>query len=197
MSTFPGQRVKYYNSSAYPSSGSPRPVHKRLDAPHIFNLAPVTPTSTLLPAPSFLLYFSTSTVNPRLFTMAVSLDNKFELQDAHFALFDVNAGGGAWLLLRYVGPTTVHFARGGEDRIEDLRRQFEDDQIQYALIRLAVPGQTGSGSIRDVFVQWIGPEVDVKAKDMMMLHEGDVKGFLQPFHAHVNVTNRQRFDTEA
>jgi hypothetical protein len=128
--------------------------------------------------------------------MVARLDNEGELREAQAALFNVNAGGGGWLMLRYVGPTTVSFAAGGEDGTGDLLRQFADDQIQYALIRLDVPGQTGSGSTRDVFVRWTGPEVGIIDKGRRFSHEADVQGFLQPFHTHVNVTNRQRFDTE-
>jgi hypothetical protein len=82
------------------------------------------------------------------------------------------------------------------DYAEDLRSQLEDDQIQYALVRLDVPGQTGSGSTRDVFVHWTGPRDGIIEKSRRMPHVGDAQKFLQPFHADVHVTNRDRFDTE-
>lgn len=62
--------------------------------------------------------------------MPLKLDNESELREAQAALFNVNSQSG-WLLLNYVGPSTVHFAAGGEGGCEELKPQFEDDQIQY------------------------------------------------------------------
>lgn len=63
--------------------------------------------------------------------MPLKLDNESELREAQAALFNVNSQTG-WLLLNYVGPSTVHFAAGGElSNIEDIAAQLEDDQIQY------------------------------------------------------------------
>lgn len=128
--------------------------------------------------------------------MPLRLDNEPELREAQSALFSANARGGGWLLLNYVGSAVVHFASGGSDSVDDLRGQFEDDQIQYALARLDVPGQTGSDSTRDVFVQWTGPGVGIIEKGRKTAHLGEAQAILQPFHADVRVTNRERFDTE-
>ena len=86
--------------------------------------------------------------------MGLKLDNKAGTREAQAALFNIYAAGGSWLLLSYVGRDIVHFSGGGESGPEDLRYRLEEDQIQYELVRLDVPGQTGSGSTRDVFVQW-------------------------------------------
>ena len=128
--------------------------------------------------------------------MLLTLDNEGEFREAQAALFNANARGCAWLLLNYVGLTTVHFVRGGED-VEDLRPALEDDQIQYALVRLPVPGKTGRDGIRDVFVTFIGPGVGIIEKGKKTAHLGDVQALLQPFHKDVSVTNPHRFDTEA
>ena len=65
--------------------------------------------------------------------MPLKLDNESELREAQAALFNVNSQSG-WLLLNYVGSSTVHFAAGGEEDVEELSRHLEDDQIQYALV---------------------------------------------------------------
>jgi hypothetical protein len=127
--------------------------------------------------------------------MLLKVDNEPELREAQAALFNSNAASSAWLLLNYVGSDTIHFASGGENP-GYISAQLVDDQIQYALVRLAVPGQTGRASMRDVFVQWIGPGVGIIEKGRKYGHVEDAKELLQPFHAEVYVTNRQRFDTE-
>ena len=62
--------------------------------------------------------------------MPLKLDNESELREAQAALFNINSVSG-WLLLNYVGPSTIHFAAGGEGGPEELAQHFEDDQIQY------------------------------------------------------------------
>ena len=65
--------------------------------------------------------------------MPLKLDNESELREAQAALFNVNSQNG-WLLINYVGPSTCHFAAGGElSSIEDISSQLEDDQVQYPL----------------------------------------------------------------
>jgi hypothetical protein len=129
--------------------------------------------------------------------MLLTLDNEGELREAQAAMFSANAHGCAWLLLNYVGFTTVHFTAGGSDSVEELRPHLQDDQIQYALVRLPVPGKTGRDGIRDVFVTFIGPGVGIIEKGKKTAHLGDVQALLQPFHKDVSVTNPHRFDTEA
>jgi hypothetical protein len=67
--------------------------------------------------------------------MPLRLDNEGELREAQAALFNINSTSG-WLLLNYVGlggQQAVHFAAGGEGGVDELVRQFEDDQIQYLI----------------------------------------------------------------
>jgi hypothetical protein len=61
-------------------------------------------------------------------TKPAKLDNKSELREAQAALFNVNSQSG-WLLLNYVGPTTVHSAAGGEGGVEEIINHLENDQI--------------------------------------------------------------------
>lgn len=125
--------------------------------------------------------------------MLLTLDNEGELREAQAAMFSANARGCAWLLLNYVGFTTVHFTAGGSDSVEELRPHLQDEEIQYALVRLPLP----DGSTRDVFVQFTGPGVGIIEKGKKTAHLGDVQALLQPFHKDVSVTNPHRFDTEA
>jgi sarcosine oxidase gamma subunit len=130
--------------------------------------------------------------------MGLAIDNGSDLKEAQHALFSAKATSSAWLLLNYVRRDTVKFATGGESGPEDLRQHLEDDQVQYALVRLAVPPQAGSlePSTRDVFVQWIGPDVGDIEKGKKAEYLKDAQGFLQPSDAKVDVTNRDKLDTE-
>ena len=125
--------------------------------------------------------------------MLLTLDNEGEFREAQAALFNANARGCAWLLLNYVGLTTIHFTAGGSDSVEELRPHLQDEEIQYALVRLPLP----DGSTRDVFVQFTGPGVGIIEKGKKTAHLGDVQALLQPFHKEVVVTDPRAFNTEA
>jgi hypothetical protein len=118
------------------------------------------------------------------------------MREAQAALFNINSTSG-WLLLSYVGPSTVHFAAGGEGGPDELSQQLQDDQIQYALIRVAAPPLGSSkATTRDVFITWIGPGVGIIEKGKKTAFLGDVQQYLQPFHADVTVLNRRNFTTD-
>ncbi|KAG4078981.1 hypothetical protein HA402_001636 [Bradysia odoriphaga] len=125
----------------------------------------------------------------------LQLDNESELREAQAALFNDNSVSG-WLLLNYVGDTTVHFAAGGEGGAEDVVSHLEDDQIQYILIREGGIPEVGSSktTIRDVFIAWIGPNVDVIEKGKKTAMLGDAENMLQPFHASITALNRDNFN---
>lgn len=62
--------------------------------------------------------------------MPLKLDNEGEVREAQAALFNVNSITG-WILLNYVGTSTLHFSAGGEGGPEELAQHFEEDQVQY------------------------------------------------------------------
>jgi hypothetical protein len=126
--------------------------------------------------------------------MPLRIDNESELREAQAALFNINSTSG-WLLLNYVGPSTVHFSAGGEDGIEELLQQLEDDQIQYGLIRFSFE-ENGRTNIKDVFISWIGSSVGIIEKGKKLTFLGDAQSYLQPFHADVTVSNKNNFTLE-
>jgi hypothetical protein len=127
-------------------------------------------------------------------SMPLKLDNEPELREARAALFNVNSVSG-WLLLNYVGPSTVHFTAGGENL--DVAARFEDNQVQYALVRTVVQDKgTVKTAIRDIFVTWIGPGVGTVEKGNKAAFLAEAQSYLQPFHAEVTVINRNHFNAQ-
>ncbi|EFA74937.1 hypothetical protein PPL_11971 [Heterostelium album PN500] len=128
--------------------------------------------------------------------MPLKLDNEGELREAQAATFNIDSTSG-WVLLNYVGPSTVHFYAGG-DNFDDIKKQFEDDQIQYGLVRIGGIQEKGTlkTTSRDIFFCWIGPGVGIIEKGKKTALLGDAQSFLQPFHADITVLNKDKFDRE-
>jgi len=61
--------------------------------------------------------------------------------------------------------------------VDELKDHLENDQIQYALVRLGGIAEKGTlkVTIRDVFINWIGPEVAIVEKGKKLAHLGDVQ----------------------
>ncbi|EGC34157.1 hypothetical protein DICPUDRAFT_48521 [Dictyostelium purpureum] len=129
--------------------------------------------------------------------MPLKLDNESELREAQAALFNINSTSG-WLLLNYVGPSTVHFCAGGEGGVDDIKDHLEDDQIQYGLIRIGNIQEKGTlkTTVRDIFFCWIGPGVGIIEKGKKIANLGDAQALLQPFHADITILSKSKFDKE-
>ena len=117
------------------------------------------------------------------------------LKETRATLFTANATA-AWLALSYVGPSTVSLTGGGEN-LQDMTDQFQDDQIQYGLVRLRFQNKaTAKEENRDVFVAFVGPSVSQATKDKASSVLADAQALLQPFQASVTVTNRGRCNSD-
>ncbi|XP_037036196.1 uncharacterized protein LOC119074281 [Bradysia coprophila] len=122
---------------------------------------------------------------------ALRIDNESELREAQAALFNLNSETG-WLLLNYVDDNTVHMVAGGEGTAEDLVAQLEYDQVQYAIIRVPTSG----GNHRDVFIDWIGPEVGLAERTAKALNRGNAEDMLRPFDSSITALNSERLTDE-
>jgi hypothetical protein len=67
--------------------------------------------------------------------------------------------------------------------------------MQYALVRLAVPGKDGEdSSTRDVFVHWIERSVPLRERAINERYIEEVRGYLKPFHASIVATCSERIN---
>lgn len=67
-----------------------------------------------------------------------------------------------------------YYCLGG---VDELKPHLEDDQIQYGLVRLGGIEEKGSlkTTVRDVFIAWVGPGVDIIEKGKKASSLGDVQ----------------------
>ncbi|KAK4092086.1 hypothetical protein Purlil1_3339 [Purpureocillium lilacinum] len=126
--------------------------------------------------------------------MSLKIDNQDELREAQSSLFTTTSTSG-WILLNYVGPSTVHMASCGEGDVADMTSLLEADQVQYAVVRLAVQ-QGGVSDTRDVFVRWIGAGVGSVEKNKKEGFHKQAKALLQPHQAEVMVYNKEKLTKE-
>lgn len=66
--------------------------------------------------------------------MPLNLDNQAELKSALSNIFNANHTGDGWVLLNYVGPSTLHFVGSSSGAPETLESKLHDDQVQYPTI---------------------------------------------------------------
>ncbi len=121
--------------------------------------------------------------------MPLKIDNNSELLEARASLFGGDLPS-AWLLLNYVGDSTVHLAAGNDSDAESLEYHLKDDEVQYALLRLS----TASG-VRDVFVSWVGPGVGIVEKGKRLAFVSDAQALLRPYQSSITASSRSRFTT--
>ena len=128
--------------------------------------------------------------------MVVHFENQSELHEAHYALFASGAPTGGWIICNYIGPDTIRMVAAGPDGPEGLARQFRDNQIQYALIRIDVPNPQGKQEPRDVFVTWTGRDVGIIEKGKKSWHQDSVSTEMPGHNARVRAEDVKRFNLE-
>jgi len=97
-----------------------------------------------------------------------------------------------WVLVRYVGGTSIALqATGIESPIEGLLTHLEDNQIQYALVRL--PPASSLETPKDIFLSWIGPKVSKMEQAKKTEHLQDLKQVLSPSHATLTAMTKIGF----
>jgi len=129
--------------------------------------------------------------------MSLQLDNPAELRQGLDSIFNASSTSG-WVLLNYVGPSTVHFASAGDEGPDQMMQYLADDAIQYGLIRIGRIQQKSGLKVvnRDVFVTFIGPEVSAAEKSDKSGFLSDAQSLLQPFQASITVLDKYKFSRD-
>jgi len=80
-----------------------------------------------------------------------------------------------YCILKYEGKAKIVLQEIGSDSISDMVSKFEDDQVQYALLRVEGGRDQESKAVKFVYVVWIGPSVGGMAKGRVSSHKADLK----------------------
>lgn len=106
-----------------------------------------------------------------------------------------------WVLVGYKDDKNVVFQKSGMGGVEELAQHLRDNEMQYAVVRVATSLASEAGlntdaqNLRDVFIQWCGPAVKILEKGKKKPHAVDVKKVLQPTQSDLFVTNKAAFTT--
>eukprot|EP01129_Flabellula_baltica_P009509 TRINITY_DN3894_c0_g1_i3.p1 TRINITY_DN3894_c0_g1~~TRINITY_DN3894_c0_g1_i3.p1 ORF type:complete len:116 (-),score=30.08 TRINITY_DN3894_c0_g1_i3:174-491(-) len=71
-----------------------------------------------------------------------------------------NENTGTWILAGYEEGNMIEIREIGHGGVDELRNHLKDDEIMYLIIRVpASMGHSAEGTIRDVYINWVGPDV--------------------------------------
>jgi len=120
----------------------------------------------------------------------LSLQDADNVDKAVAGLLDKNVHRG-WVVLRYAGGTSLVLeAVGIESTVDQLLPHLEDNQVQYALIRIP---PTHMETPKDVFLTWVGPKVSKIEQAKKTEHLQDAKEVLRPAHASLTALTKVGF----
>lgn len=125
---------------------------------------------------------------------AIQLEGHMDLEKALHCVCSPTSYSG-WVLVGYVNDKTVKLQGYGTGGIAELEKQLKDNEVQYAIVRTQLEAE-GARKTRDVCMAWYGPKVSNLQKGIKKTHDSDVKNLFRPFHADLQVTNRQHFTQE-
>jgi len=103
-------------------------------------------------------------------------------------LHPTNNGG--YVLVRYSAPTTLVFQASSKGPAEELVPLLQENEIQYALVRLR-PDEEGVK--KDVLITWVGPKVGKIERGKKSEHLADVQLLLKPTHVQLTALTKVGF----
>jgi len=99
-----------------------------------------------------------------------------------------------WVAVKYVSGTQISLqAVGVGSGIPDLVKEFQENQIQYALIRLPPKGDAVT---KDIFLTWVGPKVSKIEQGKKGEHLADLRELLGPAHSSLTALTKVNFTEE-
>lgn len=100
------------------------------------------------------------------------------------------SSNGGYILVRYSSPTNLVFQSSSKsDSAESLLPLLQDNEIQYALVRLK-PDEDGK---KDILITWVGPKVGKIERGKKSEHLADVQSVLGPTHVQLTALTKQGF----
>lgn len=101
----------------------------------------------------------------------------------------------SWLLFGYAGRKITP-QKSGEGGLEDLIADFDDSQVQYALLRLTKMDDGGdSKRTKFIFITWVGEDAPALKKGMVNMHKDTVGGLFKGFHIEKAIYERGDLDS--
>eukprot|EP01097_Dermamoeba_algensis_P001612 TRINITY_DN1604_c0_g1_i1.p1 TRINITY_DN1604_c0_g1~~TRINITY_DN1604_c0_g1_i1.p1 ORF type:complete len:363 (+),score=118.95 TRINITY_DN1604_c0_g1_i1:36-1091(+) len=101
-----------------------------------------------------------------------------------------SSNNGGYVLVRYSSPTNITFQSSSKEPAESLLPLLQDNEIQYALVRLR-PDEEGVK--KDVLITWVGPKVGKIERGKKSEHLADVQSVLGPTHVQLTALTKQGF----
>jgi len=130
--------------------------------------------------------------------MAAGLTFTPDIAEAKHKLFDINCQGG-WLVVGYSGAKSLELQATGNGDVNEMVDSLIDDQIQYVLMRLQkdkLLHDVSKSPTKDVFMTWIGPNVNRMDRGKKKGDVPDVSAALQPHHVDLEAINRKKITNE-
>jgi len=132
---------------------------------------------------------------------AFKIDGQKDIRDAQESVLSPSSLSG-WVLLGYSDANTVVLQAKGTGGVDELVKHIQEDQVQYAVIRLEekdkdianVNRQDGKKATRDIFITWLGPQIRTVERGKKSLHGSAVAKFMSPYHAEITAVNKAKFN---
>jgi len=98
-----------------------------------------------------------------------------------------------WILVSYSSSSGsgLKLDKQSGGTLNDLLPQLQNDQVQYAIIR--IQPDDADAKTRDVFINWVGPGVRALEKGKKKSHLSEVQRILQPFHIAISAFTKSNF----
>eukprot|EP01116_Phalansterium_solitarium_P008558 TRINITY_DN22488_c0_g1_i1.p1 TRINITY_DN22488_c0_g1~~TRINITY_DN22488_c0_g1_i1.p1 ORF type:complete len:145 (+),score=30.27 TRINITY_DN22488_c0_g1_i1:122-556(+) len=100
-----------------------------------------------------------------------------------------------WTVFGYEGNAKIVLQGKGDGGLNELGQLFEDDQAQYAFIRVT-SGDQESKRAKFVFISWCGEKVGALKRAKMSVHKASVKQIIKEFALEVHYTDKSEVSEE-
>lgn len=101
-----------------------------------------------------------------------------------------------WLLLSYAAPTgeAMTLTATGSGGIDELKTHLQDDQAQFAYLRIEYANDSESTRVKFALVIWIGEYTKVMRKARVGFQSGEVKKVLRHYSVQIDVGDKADLD---